>query len=130
MSRRLDDLSPRFRPLAVEFLARLTEAGLHVMIIDTLRTEAEQAENIRRGVSWTPRSKHLTGDAIDVCPFEVYALAGPDKLQWNDTDPVWLAIGKIGEACGMTWGGRWAQRDLGHFQYREGANGEGEARRA
>jgi hypothetical protein len=22
----------------------------------------------------------------------------------------------IGEACGLTWGGRWKQRDMGHFE--------------
>jgi hypothetical protein len=48
MSRRLDDLDPRFRPLAFEFLARLTEAGIHVMIVDTLRTPAEHAANLAR----------------------------------------------------------------------------------
>ncbi len=46
MSRRLDDLSDRFRPMAFEFIARLTEAGIPVMVIDTLRTPEEQAENI------------------------------------------------------------------------------------
>lgn len=118
MSRKLDDLAPHFRPLAVEFLARCVEAGIAVMIVDTLRTADEHADNVRRGVSWTSRSKHLTGEAIDVCPYDAYALHGPDKLQWNGNDPVWLKLGEIGERLGMTWGGRWQQRDLGHFEYR------------
>ena len=117
MSRRLDDLSARFRPLAVEFLARLTEAGIHVMIIDTLRTPAEHAANLAKGVSWTTHSKHLDGDAIDVCPYMQWQLNGPDKLQWDATDPVWAAIGRIAEECGLRWGGRWKQKDLGHVEY-------------
>jgi hypothetical protein len=117
MSRRLDDLSPRFRPLAIELLARLVEHGIHVMIVDTLRTPEEQAANIARGVSWTARSKHLTGDAIDVCPFSVWQLHGPDKLQWDAEDPVWLEVGPMGESLGLRWGGRWHQRDMGHFEY-------------
>lgn len=116
MSRKLDDLSPTCRARVVELLARLTEAGIHVFIVDTLRTPEEQAENIRKGVSWTKHSRHLTGDAIDVCPFETYHLHGPDKLQWDAADPIWKRIGTIGEACGLEWGGRWKQADLGHFQ--------------
>lgn len=116
MSRALDDLSPRFRPLAVELLARCTEAGVPVLIVDTLRTPAEQAENIRKGVSWTKNSKHLTGDAIDIVPFDVYNLHGADKLQWITSDPVWQKIGALGEALGLRWGGRWKVKDMGHFE--------------
>ena len=120
MSRKLDDLSPRCRPLAVEFLARLVEAGIPVMIIDTRRTPEEHADNLRRGVSWTKRSKHLDGDALDVCPYSVYHIAGPDKLQWDAADPIWARIGVIGESVGLRWGGRWVKTpDLGHFEYVE-----------
>ena len=117
MSRSLDDLSPRFRPLAMELLARCVEAGLLVMIVDTLRTTAEHADNLRRGVSWTPHSKHLDGDAIDIAPYEVWMATGPDKLQWDAENPVWLKLGAIGESIGLRWGGRWRQQDLGHFEY-------------
>lgn len=117
MSRRLDDLHPAFRPLAVELLARCVEAGIPVLIVDTKRTEAEHAENLRKGVSWIARSKHLDGLAIDIAPFETYLLSGPDKLQWDPADPVWLKLGKLGEECGMRWGGRWTKTpDLGHFE--------------
>lgn len=116
MSRRLDDLSPRFRPLAVELLARCVEAGIAVMIVDTLRTPAEQAENIAKGVSWTTNSRHLTGNAIDIAPFSQWQLHGPDKVQWDGNDPVWMQIGLLGEALGLRWGGRWKQADWGHFE--------------
>ena len=115
MSRKLDDLSPLMRIMAMELIARCAEAQIPVMIIDTRRTPEEQAENLRKGVSWTKNSRHLTGDAIDVCPYGVFALHGPDKLQWDD-DPVWQRIGEIGERIGLRWGGRWQQRDLGHFE--------------
>jgi hypothetical protein len=117
MSRALDDLDPRFRPLAVELLARLVEAKIPVLIIDTLRTPAEHADNLARGVSWTTRSKHLDGLAIDVCPYDVYLADGPDKLAWVTTHPLWPRIGQIGEALGLRWGGRWTQKDMGHFEY-------------
>lgn len=118
MSRRLDDLAPEFKPLAFELIARCAEAGIPVMIIYTLRTEAEQKDLIRAGRSWTNNSRHLVGRAIDICPYEEYQLVGPDKLQWNSSDPVWQRIGNIGKALGLTWGGDWTVRDLGHFEKR------------
>lgn len=119
-NRSLDALSPRFFPLAVLLLARCVEAQIPVLIINTLRTPAEQAANIANGVSWTKNSKHLTGDAIDIAPYAVYQEVGPDKLQWNAADPIWFQLGKIGEAIGLRWGGRFgppARPDLGHFEY-------------
>jgi len=117
VSRRLDDLSPRFRPLAFELLARLTEAGIPVLVVDTLRTPEEHAANLAKGVSWTARSKHLDGDAIDICPYAIFDVSGPDKLLWDAGHPVWVKIGTIGEALGLRWGGRWKQKDMGHFEY-------------
>lgn len=121
MSRALNDLSPRMRPVAFEFLARLAEAGICVMVITTSRTQAEQQDAYNRGVSWTLNSKHLTGDAIDVCPYEVYTVAaGGDKLQWDASDPVWKKIGAIGQALGLKWGvvkANGQRIDPGHFEY-------------
>lgn len=121
MSRRLDDLSPRMLPLAMQLIARCIEAGIMVMIVDTARTAEEQAANVAKGVSWTLKSKHLTGDAIDICPYSVYDLHGPDKLQWDGGDPVWRKIGAIGESLGLKWGviKNGVQVDPGHFEYRE-----------
>ncbi len=121
MSRKLDDLEPNFKLTVFELLARLTEAGIMVQIIDTLRTPAEQEENIRKGVSWTKHSKHLPNPAgkaraIDICPYGMWNLHGPDKLQWDAADPIWNEIGKVGEGLGLAWGGRWKQKDMGHFE--------------
>ena len=116
MSRKLNDLSPEMRPLAMQLLARCVEAGIMVIVVDTLRTKEEQAEYVRRGVSWTSNSKHLTGDAIDVAPYEVWLANGPDKIAWDSNNPAWQKIGAIGEAIGLKWGGRWTVRDLGHFE--------------
>jgi peptidoglycan L-alanyl-D-glutamate endopeptidase CwlK len=128
VSRALDDLHPTFRPVACEFLARLTERGIAVLIVDTLRTPAEHAANLAKGVSWTARSKHLDGLALDVCPYEQYQLHGPDKLQWNVNDPVWLQIGEAAELLGLRWGGRWLQRDMGHVEYVQPEHGMGGVR--
>ena len=120
MSRALDDLSPAFRPLAFELLARCVEQNIPVMIVDTLRTQAEHEANLARGVSWTKKSKHLTGDAIDICPYELFTIArGGDKLAWNAPSRLWQQVGEIGERVGLRWGGRWTQKDYGHFELPE-----------
>lgn len=122
MSRSLDDLTPEMRAKTDKFLAKLVEKSIQIMIVDTLRTDKEQEENIKKGVSWTKNSKHLPqkpsgkSNAIDICPYHTYQLYGPDKIQWNANDPVWLKIGEIGESFGLKWGGRWKKRDMGHFE--------------
>jgi len=126
VSRSLNDLDSRFRPLAFELIARCTEARICVIIVDTLRTVEEQKDNIRRGVSWTQNSKHLPQPpegkslAIDIAPYHTYLLNGPDKLEWDRNDPVWKRIGEIGERLGLKWGvvRGGIQIDPGHFEMR------------
>lgn len=124
MSRALNDLDSRFRPKAFELLARCIEAGIPVMIVDTLRTPGEQEANLAKGVSATMNSKHLPQPpegkslAIDIVPYDTYALHGPDKVHWDTKSPVWLIMGQIGESLGLRWGGRWkTPHDPGHFEY-------------
>lgn len=119
MDTKLDDLDPTFKSKAIELIARCVEAALAVIIIDTRRTPEEQASAIRRGVSWTQDSKHLTGKAIDLAPYQVYQLHGADKIDWDAADQAWQTMGRIGESLGLVWGGRWTHRDMGHFEESE-----------
>jgi hypothetical protein len=117
MDTSLDSLDPRFKPLAFALLARFTEQRIAVCIVNTRRTQAEQDAAVARHVSWVQHSKHQDGLAIDVAPYDVYALHGDNKIDWNGADPIWLKMGQIGEALGLRWGGRWHPADLGHFEY-------------
>lgn len=122
MSRKLDDLHPAFRPAAFELIARLTESLIPVMIITTSRTQSEQEDAVRRGVSWTRKSKHLHGLAIDLCPYDQFQLHGPDKLKWDDSDPVWQRMGAVAtnRLPVLVWGVRFKDGrhgDLGHFEW-------------
>ena len=117
MSRLLNDLAPIFQPLAFELLARATEADVSVVIVETRRTMEKHLEDLASGHSWIQHSKHLDGLAIDICPYDTYSLHGPDKLEWEANDPAWQTLGTIGEQLGLRWGGRWQQRDMGHFEY-------------
>lgn len=116
MSRLLNDLNPEFRNRVYVFLAKLVEANIPITIIDTLRTQEEHEANLLKGVSWTKHSKHLDGLAIDICPYSIFNENGPDKLNWDATAQVWDKIGSIGESVGLVWGGRWKQKDMGHFE--------------
>lgn len=58
---------------------------------------------------------HGNGTAFDIVPL----IDG--KLRWNAPKELWEQIGKIGEECGLVWGGRWAEFgkpgwDGPHFQ--------------
>lgn len=108
MSRSLNDLKPEFRRIAVEVLAQLLEADIHVMIVCTGRTQAEQDAAVAAGRSKVRVSKHQVGLAMDVCPLAVWQLHGPDKLQWGP-DPAWQRIGAIAERNGLRWGGRFGE---------------------
>jgi peptidoglycan L-alanyl-D-glutamate endopeptidase CwlK len=117
MSRRLADLAPHFRPLAVELIAQLAERGIAVCIVGTGRTTAEQAAAFARGASHVRHSLHEDGLAIDLCPYEEYKLHGPDKLRWDPRDPSWVVLGAVGESLGLRWGGRWTTLyDPGHLE--------------
>ena len=123
MSRSLDDIDPRLRPLIFELISRLASRGVHVLIVDTLRTPAEQKINIAKGVSSTSNSRHLPQNpfgkslAVDVVPYETFNLHGRDKLQWDPKDPAFKAIGEEAEALGLRWGGRWKKpHDPGHVE--------------
>lgn len=133
MSRSLDDLSADLKPRAFELLARLVESGIAVMVVDTLRTQADHDQNLANGTSATKFSRHLPrklrcelppdhpdaekSDAMDLCPYETYALHGPDKLKWDTTDPAWKVIRDLAEGLGLVSGARWIKpHDPGHVE--------------
>ena len=80
--------------------------------------------NIANGTSKVQHSKHEDGLAIDIAPFETYAIAGGNKLEWDTDNPIWLRIGQIGESLNLRWGGRFKPLnnvgigwDPGHLEY-------------
>ena len=134
MDRSLDSLSRECYALACEWIARVTARGVASMIVQTGRTMAEHQINLANGTSGTSLSSHLPrimrwrydlaaleavdadkSDALDIVPYELFQLHGPDKLQWDTKDPVWGIIGEEAERVGLRWGGRWLKPfDPGH----------------
>ncbi len=112
------DLSMRrmigINPLLAEAVLEASK-GVDIFVGDHggLRTPEEQEELIQRGVSWTRRSKHLTGDAVDLVAYDA-----------ERREPIWHRgayediMHEMFAACHvrLVWGGSWKQADLGHFE--------------
>jgi hypothetical protein len=61
--------------------------------------------------TWTLKSKHLEGRAIDIAPSK-----DGKAIWWGAPGEVWERMGEIGEAHGALWGGRWKNKDCPHFE--------------
>lgn len=72
---------------------------------DGLRTVAEQKALVRRGASKTMRSKHLTGDAVDLVPY----INGKLRWEWPAIYPIAEAVREAANEQGvkLVWGGVW-----------------------
>jgi len=112
------------------FKKAMAQAGIDFILTCTSRTQEEQDALYAQGrtrpgkiVTWTRNSKHIAGKAFDI------AILVKGKLCWNpalDADgdgvPEYTEAGKIGEAVGLIWGGRFKGRngkpmpDAPHFE--------------
>lgn len=57
-------------------LVRVVERAIEITkqdftVIQGLRSKRQQREAVKRGNSWTMKSRHLTGHAVDVVPYPV-----------------------------------------------------------
>jgi peptidoglycan L-alanyl-D-glutamate endopeptidase CwlK len=122
MSRDLNLLDARFRPMADAFLAACASVQIDVIVTCTFRSSGEQMALYNQG-RLTPgpivtnakpgQSAHNYGMAIDVVP----VVNG--KCDWNGHDLVWQEIGHIGQSRGMTWLGAPGSSfpEMAHFEH-------------
>jgi len=121
MSRDLKELHPKFLPTVEQFLEDIKTLGIDLIVTCTRRTNFEQATLYAQGRTAPGKivtkakpgqSAHNWGLAIDVVP----VVNG--KPCWEDNNPIWQEIGKIGFARGMEWYGvpGSAFHELPHFQ--------------
>lgn len=68
-------------------------------------------EEARTPNTWTLKSKHIDGRAVDIAPMR------NGVIWWSAPEEVWEKMGIIGESTGLEWGGRWKEnKDTPHFQ--------------
>lgn len=60
--------------------------------------------------TWTLKSKHLDGLAIDIVPVK------NGSVWWSAPEDVWQRMGAIGRSKGLTWGGDWQEKDYPHYE--------------
>lgn len=105
-------------------LVRVTRRALELSQVDFgvhdgMRTLAEQQEYVRRGVSQTLNSKHLTGDAVDLVPY----VNGKLRWEWGPIYLIAVAVKLAAVEYGVQvrWGGVWDRtlNDLGANLERE-----------
>lgn len=112
----LATVQPQLRRLGRELLRRLAAEGLTFKVTSGNRTQAEQDALYAQGrtkpgkvITWTRKSRHIGGRAIDLTLF-------------SGKNPVWESkhydrAGAIGEELGLVWGGRWKRTpDKPHFE--------------
>jgi peptidoglycan L-alanyl-D-glutamate endopeptidase CwlK len=116
---RLRGLHPGLLRFAKE-AEHVFEAEYDLAIVSGLRTETEQEALFAKGRT-TPgpivtkaqhalQTAHGRGCALDFCP-----VSRATGWLWEDEEAFRL-VGVYGEALGLTWGGRWPMRDLGHLE--------------
>nr|WP_244319475.1 M15 family metallopeptidase [Geobacillus subterraneus] len=109
----LEKLAPRTKKAAMEWYKWCEQNHIDILIYETIRTEEQQRENVKKGVSQTMRSYHLVGQALDFVPIV------NGKADWNgyNRPEIQKAIAKAKE-LGFTWGGDWKTfKDMPHLQY-------------
>lgn len=74
------------KPELVKVVKRALELSpVDFGVREGLRTVEQQRENVRKGVSQTMNSKHITGDAVDLYPSVLPA-------GWQTNPKVWLPV--------------------------------------
>lgn len=122
----LAGLHPAVDQLARRFLADAANQGLGLLITEGYRSPERQDILYSQGrtrpgaiVTWVRggASLHNFGLAFDVARKGLN-----DRPTWPSDEAWWQRIGAMGEALGLTWGGRWPapKTDRPHFQWSGG----------
>lgn len=121
-SRNLTDLCAEMHELAIQFQRDCQSAGLSIVIICTYRSDADQQIAFDSGKSncRPGQSEHNHLDSMGKPASRAFDIGviRAGKYIGDGKDPDYLAAGKIGEALGLEWAGRWSGklREVAHFQ--------------
>lgn len=117
LSQRSIDRLNGVHPDLVKVVKRAIEISEYdFMVVEGLRTKATQAEYVKKGVSKTMNSYHLTGHAVDLAPLE------NGSIDWNNSKGQFDSVAKAMKQAAkelnvkIEWGGEWRFVDKPHFQ--------------
>ena len=99
-------------------LAAVVMDAIHVTKVDFgvtagLRTEEEQRQMVAQGRSQTMKSKHLTGDAVDLVAYFGREVSWDAKV-YDEICDAMAQIAKI-HGTAIKWGGAWTEGDIGQY---------------
>lgn len=99
----------------IETLAQ--RSPVRFMVVEGLRSHERQAALVAEGKSKTLKSKHLTGDAVDIAPL----VGGRASWKWSDFTPLIKAAKEVAAEHGvaLTFGYDWGW-DAPHIEIKEG----------
>lgn len=115
------NLLPHVHPDLVKVLkaAKQTPA---FMIVQGLRTTAQERDAVNSGHSQTMHSRHLPNKQGFACAIDLAALDQAGHINWSDVRLYQEIAANIKQAAGsahvpVEWGGDWhTLKDYGHFQ--------------
>ena len=81
-------------------------------VVEGVRTLATQKLYLKRGVTQTLSSKHITGDAVDLGAWIDGTISWDEKYYYDIADSMRIAAMELGVA--VRWGGCWLG-DIRHF---------------
>lgn len=110
--RSLQNLSGVHPDLVAVVKLAITKSEQDFTVIEGIRSVERQRELLKSGKSTTMNSRHITGHAVDVCPW-------PVSWEWEGFYPIADAIKEAAEELDVDieWGGDWKSfPDAPHFQ--------------
>lgn len=114
--RLIKDLDPRLQRLAAKFLTACAARGINAFITTTYRSPVEQDADYAQGRSVaghiitnakageSPHNWHLPDGTPQARAFDFAIKGSNGTLDWDASDPSWLAAISIGEGLGMVSG--------------------------
>jgi peptidoglycan L-alanyl-D-glutamate endopeptidase CwlK len=129
-SRDLNDLHPKLKPIAEQFILMCKLKGIDVLIYCTYRSSQEQEKEYAKGrtlpgpkttYARPGQSKHnfrMNGEAASKA-FDCVPMQN-GKAIWDSRDPLWKVIGQVGKDLGLNWAGDWIHFvEYPHFELKD-----------
>jgi len=123
-SRSLDDLNPKVKKLAEQFIKACRDAGIDILIYSTYRDAESQNELYAQGRTKPGRIVTNAKAGFSYhnwrCAFDFVPIVN-GKARWDDS-AAYAKCGAIAEDLGFEWAGRWSGKlkETAHLQFTGG----------